>query len=405
MKNRSVARSAGISPSVAPPFHPVQRVSSARQARQQPGSGHGALIDPRRGSATPEHVPSPNRVGRSVTPDRGSPPTSVSRTSFVAWSVRGYALGIGALLVTRLGIGDQTPTLFAIHAFFHLAFLPLPLVLLVAVVARRREPALVFGVGAALWTFFWGPLFWPHHTPHSQGPKLTVLTYNVLGYNHHADETLRVIREANADVVALQELNLETSGAIERGLAKMYPHRWLVPRRGVSGAGLLSRYPFERETDLPTTQWQSPPLVARLDVAGHPLVFVAFHAASGPQHLKRREQQARALAARAQQRGDPIVLAGDLNATDQHRAYAVITKELEDCWRVAGWGFGHTFPGPPTREVGGSRPTILGVPVPEWLVRLDYVFYSPELVALDARLAPLSRASDHRGVIATLAWR
>ncbi len=130
-----------------------------------------------------------------------------------------------------------------------------------------------------------------------------------------------------------------------------------------------------------------------------------FHASSGPGFLREREEQARALAALAQARRGPLIIAGDLNATDQNRAYQIIAQELADAWRRAGWGWGHTFPGSPTAALGGSRPTVLGVPVPMWLIRIDYIFYSRELDAISARLAPTSDASDHRGVVATLTLR
>jgi endonuclease/exonuclease/phosphatase (EEP) superfamily protein YafD len=263
----------------------------------------------------------------------------------------------------------------------------------------------VFVVGAGVWALNWGQLFLPHRVPDAAGPRLVVLAYNALGYNLNAAETVRVVREAGADVVALQELNPATAAAIERDLAGVYPFRWLEPREGVSGAGLLSKFPMVLGTPLPDIDWVGRPLVAELEVGGSRVTVIRFHAASGPGHLRRRERQAAQLAAFARSHDGPLVLAGDLNATDQHRAYALITSELHDAWRVAGWGWGHTFPGPPTRRQGGSRPVVLGVPAPMWLIRVDYVFYSSDLAALDAHLAPFSATSDHRGVVATLALR
>ena len=78
---------------------------------------------------------------------------------------------------------------------------------------------------------------------------------------------------------------------------------------------------------------------------------------------------------------------------------------MHDAWREAGWGFGHTFPGEPTPERGGSRPVLLGVPVPTWLVRIDYIFHSDALVTIAARVGPGDGDSDHRPVVATLSFR
>ena len=53
----------------------------------------------------------------------------------------------------------------------------------------------------------------------------------------------------------------------------------------------------------------------------------------------------------------------------------------------------------------GARPALRAGLVPPWLVRIDYVFYSEELEAIDAQVCADSGGSDHRGVIATLVLR
>lgn len=116
-----------------------------------------------------------------------------------------------------------------------------------------------------------------------------------------------------------------------------------------------------------------------------------------------REKQAQALADFALAHPGPLIFAGDLNATDQNEAHAILVCTMHDAWGDAGWGLGHTFPGEPTPDVGGSRPVVLGIPVPKWLVRIDYIFHSDAFVTLDARLGPGDAGSDHRPVVATLA--
>ncbi len=323
----------------------------------------------------------------------------------IVWGVRLYAGVLAVLIGSCVGLGDLSPTLFLLHALLLYAFLPLPLVGLAAIATWRLEPALFFAAGSAVWALFWGELFVPRAVATANGPRFSVLTFNALGFNEQASETVRVICESGADVVALQELNPRAADAVEHELGAVYPYRWLEPRSGFVGAGILSRYPFRRVEPVPSADWASRPLAVELDIAGRRVTFVRFHAASGASRLRQRDRQARALAAFARRHEGPLVLAGDLNATDQNHAYALLATELRDAWREAGWGFGHTFPGPPTRQEGGSRPVVLGLPVPQWLIRLDYVWHSPELVALDARLAPRSAASDHRGVVATLALR
>jgi endonuclease/exonuclease/phosphatase family metal-dependent hydrolase len=78
-----------------------------------------------------------------------------------------------------------------------------------------------------------------------------------------------------------------------------------------------------------------------------------------------------------------------------------VTEVLEDSWREAGFGFGHTFPG--AQNEWSSRPAIAGWDVPQWLVRIDYVFHSTHFDTLAVRTAQFDGMSDHRGVVASLA--
>ena len=318
----------------------------------------------------------------------------------------GYAALLGVLVVIRLFVADRSALLFALNSLFLYAFAPLPLVALAGLVFRRLVFLAIALGGLLVWCGFWGELFLPRASTQRAERRLVVLSYNALGFNHDVNDTVHVIEDSGADLVALQELNPETAGVIERRLGTAYPYRWLDPRPGVTGGGILSKLPFTREHSAALAgYWVGTPMVAAVDFSGTQFTFVRFHAVAGPALFREREQQARALAAFARARRGPLVLAGDLNATDQNRAYAIVAEQLRDAWRQAGWGFGHTFPGRPTAEVGGSRPVILGLPVPLWLVRIDYVFHSDDLRTAATRLALYGGASDHRGVVATLAFR
>jgi endonuclease/exonuclease/phosphatase (EEP) superfamily protein YafD len=206
----------------------------------------------------------------------------------------------------------------------------------------------------------------------------------------------------------LQELNPEIAAAIERELAGEYPYQWLLPEPGVTGGGLISRFPFERLANAPLdrVQWVSTPMVVRLQLPDGVVTLVRFHAFANPSTWQAREEQAALLADFARVYDGPLIVIGDLNATDQNDAYAIIAAELGDAWREAGSGFGHTFPGADTRvSPGSSRPSLDGFAVPQWLVRIDYIFHSAELITLDARLGQFDGMSDHRPVVATLAFR
>lgn len=318
-----------------------------------------------------------------------------------------YGTLLAALLFIRFVLGDFTWWAFALNAMLVYAFLPVPVIFVIALLTRRRDVWAVFAVGALIWLVMWGWLFLPR-VPAAQagGPTLSVMSYNLLGFNFNTEATMSVIRASNADVIALQELNPENAEAIVRELGDVYPYRWLDPQPSVVGGGLISRLPFERleAGALDRIDWVSIPMAVRLDVSGQPVTLVRFHAFAGPGSVAAREQQARLLAEYAEAHSGPLVFVGDLNATDQNVAYGLIARTMRDAWREAGWGLGNTFPGEPTAEVGGSRPVVAGVPVPLWLVRIDFVFHSDDLRTLEARLGPYDGASDHRPVIATLGF-
>lgn len=73
---------------------------------------------------------------------------------------------------------------------------------------------------------------------------------------------------------------------------------------------------------------------------------------------------------------------------------------LADSWREVGWGLGHTFPG--TASSGSSRHRVAGILVPKWLIRIDYIFHSPQWQALEAWIGSWDEVSDHRPVLARL---
>ena len=337
-----------------------------------------------------------------MTPEAAPPqPTSrLVRLSYV------YAAGLAAVLGVRFGLGDPSPLPFAINAFLLYFFVPLPVVLIAGIFKGRRDLVLIAAAGAAVWAFLWGGLFLPRAPGGSTAHSLVVLSYNAFGYNLDTSQTIRVIEDSAADVVSLSELNPENAAAIERELKQLYPYQWLLPKPGVGGSGILSKHRFDRiPQPLGNHGWIGEPQGIELTLGHQRVTVVGFHALAGPDSVVRREQQARALADFAERQPGPLVLAGDLNATDQNSAYAAVASQLKDAWREAGHGFGHTFPAPSFASPRGARAAILAGLIPPWLVRIDYVFCSSELEAIDARVTESSGGSDHRGVIATLVLR
>ncbi|MGE0325986.1 MAG: endonuclease/exonuclease/phosphatase family protein [Polyangiaceae bacterium] len=326
---------------------------------------------------------------------------------------RAYIACMGLALLFHWFLGDASALFFAANSLALYFFVPLPLLLGLALWSRRRELWIGAIVLCVAWLWHWGNLWSPSRLKPPNNREafirsdLRVATYNLLGFNQATESTIRELRLAQADLVSLQELNPEMAAAIERELAADFPYRRLDPREGVYGGGVLSRWPLEKvETNLERVDgWLGTPIVSRVNNAERSLYFVQFHTASGPARFKARERQAEALRDFARNADLPVVAAGDFNATDMSNAYAIVRETLADSWAEVGYGFGHTFPGEPGAEVGGSRPDIAGIPVPKWLIRIDFIFHSPQLVAESAKTIHSFGGSDHRMVVAEFGWR
>jgi vancomycin resistance protein VanJ len=318
-----------------------------------------------------------------------------------------YLIGLlGWLAIWQL-VGDRSGWLFALNALALYLFLPLPLVAPIALFARKRALWLGFALAVAVWAYLWGPLFLQRPQEPLPGEQvLRVMTYNVLGFNLDTESVLSAIREADADVIGFKELNPTIAQAIRDRLGDEYPYQKLDAQPGVTGSGIISRYPFTPTGEtLADPEWVGPPDVVEVAVAGTSVTLVRFHSVSKPANFAARERQARLLADFAAAQEGPLILLGDLNASSTNNAYAIITDVLEDAWRGAGRGFGHTFPGVSKAiNPGSGRPQILGISLPSWLLRIDYVFHSEHWRPVSARTGSYG-SSDHRPLIVDLALK
>ncbi len=304
--------------------------------------------------------------------------------------------------------GDRWWWLFLLNSFAEYLFFLLPLPLLVAVITRRRDIAIGFAVVLILGVWLYGGLFLPPlPSGQASGPRITVMTTNVLGYNTHPEGVIASIRASDADIIALQELNPEIGAALQE-LAAEYPYQELEPQAGVSGVGVISRYPLEPLEAEIDGNWVGMPQILRVDWEGDEVVVVNLHTippgALYPSSLgystRERERQIGTLLQFLHSRSEPLIVMGDLNATDQSNVYRMMRRSLQDAWRERGWGLGHTFPG--AASPGSSRPTLGGVPVPKWLLRLDYIFCSAHWQVERAWIGQWDGVSDHRPVVARM---
>lgn len=181
-------------------------------------------------------------------PTINTPPVGSSVKSLFAFVTGAYLILIIGYLLLRLTVGDSLWWLSLLNAFAHLLFLPLIVLLPLALLIHRRSAlrlVLLLLVGG-IW---FAPYYLPRIVDQTPPTALRVLTFNVWGDNPRLEAVEAWIRASNADVVLLQEIPETYS---ENGLANLldlYRYQFVqnLDMR-IWGNAVLSRFPF-RESD------------------------------------------------------------------------------------------------------------------------------------------------------------
>ncbi|GAB4544352.1 MAG: hypothetical protein OHK0023_01020 [Anaerolineae bacterium] len=316
----------------------------------------------------------------------------------------------------RLHEKDISP-LAAFNSAAHWLLKPSMLLLPLALITRRWRLASALAYPFSLFVREYGPTLWrsANYTP-TKPPagSFSLLTFNIHKESDNLAPIFNVIRDAKADIVALQELGEEACAAIARDLCDEYPFQALHPYAPFpsAGQGVLSKFPIHADR-----YWRHEDVHQAL---GHQRVVLEIHGRQAalynlhPVHpgmvgrifdARPRHMELDRLLAQIAQDALPVFMAGDFNLTDQSDAYRHITAAYRDAYREAGRSFmGYTFPDwryPQSHLFNQDLP--LGV-VP-LLARLDYVFLGRAFAAVDVEVMPDSGGSDHRPVKAILRWQ
>lgn len=322
-----------------------------------------------------------------------------------------YCLGLIAWMGAQGLAGDRWLWLFLLNSFSFYLFLPALLIPIVAWRSGRRWLWLGFALAVVGWGWHLGPDILPKSGPaNANGPIVTVMTFNSLGFNLATDDVVKAVASTDADIVAIQELNPLVAMAIRTSLADRYPYWVLDPLEGVSGMGVFSRYPIWPSGERLGDEWTGVPQLLTVELPGRQqITLINFHALApalnflapdADRATRHREHQANLLATFAREHSRPLLVVGDYNATPMSAGYRILTSALRDSWREVGWGPGHTFPG--AYSPGSSAPRPFGQSISLWLVRIDYILHSPHWRALSAEIGPWDGTSDHRSVVARL---
>ena len=226
-----------------------------------------------------------------------------------------------------------------------------------------------------------------------------VLSFNIyhgetMNGNFDLEQIARVIRQAEPDLVALQEVDLYTGRSGGRDLAselglmtKMVPlfGRAMPFDGGEYGEGILSRYSFlsTRNHILPSGEGKEPRSALEVHVimkSGDTIAFVGTHFDhTGDVDRINQAAELRDILARVDL---PVLLAGDLNATPESRCMEILFSDLSPSSTDMA----------PTIPSNGPR------------AKIDYILYGPpdRWRVLESRVICDSVASDHCAFLSVL---
>ncbi|MDY7078231.1 MAG: endonuclease/exonuclease/phosphatase family protein [Chloroflexota bacterium] len=315
-----------------------------------------------------------------------------------------YATLVAGWYVAYRLTGDDFWWLAMINSFAVYLFAPLPLILLLAVLARRRVAWLALLVIMLPFLSLFGSDLTPPSPVVRAGnkdPALTVMTYNVLYAVTDAAPAAVNITSANPDIIAFQELTPLLARQLEQEIGARYPYRTpLHPAACHAEVAVWSRYPLQVEDVDEDVLCRVRPVVVSFDgrlvrvVDIHAWPFTGLDQESVERSFRWRQEQIEMVLNMVEGQPEPLVLLGDLNSTPTHEVHRTLSTHLVDAHREAGWGLGHTYPATDGR--------LWGIPYPDRLVRIDHIFHSDEWRAEAAWVGEWDGSSDHRAVVARL---
>jgi endonuclease/exonuclease/phosphatase (EEP) superfamily protein YafD len=227
--------------------------------------------------------------------------------------------------------------------------------------------------------------------PGMGAPTLRVLSLNVLGGSADPAAVVRAIEQHKVDVLVVQEL---TPGMVHRlvdaGIDILLPYCHLDPRPLAAGTGLWARWPLAPLPPVPGMVAAAPR--ARIQpVEGWPVRVTGVHPKAPVRHnVQRWQQELAAIRSSLVDTDGPQVVAGDFNASRDHRPFRdLLAAGFLDCADAAQrrpWP-GFTWP------AGRWIPPIM---------RLDHVLVSRGSATVRSSRVIRVPGTDHRGVFAVI---
>lgn len=263
------------------------------------------------------------------------------------------------------------------------------LLTLTASLSRKKFLAISMFILSMVISFPYIQLFFPSHVKILEGQSVyKVMTYSKMGRNHDIDSVARVVMNVKPDILFMQEISGQDAERLIHLLSGIYsddPLFYLADKFSV----ILSRYKvtsFLKKGDYS--------LSAGIALPEKLVKVWNVHLQKSISSTDMQNKMVNQLADQITLASDPIIAAGDFNATEINYPYARMRQHLDNAFERAGFGFGFTFPSP-ARRMGTFTP----------FMRIDHIFYSNHFNIHNAYVVKDSGSSDHYPVVALLSLK
>lgn len=304
-----------------------------------------------------------------------------------ATEVAGLALLLGLLIpvMARL-LGWETGPLALVVSFMPWVTLAAVLPVVLLVLARSWVLA-VAAVGVLALCVAWQlPLF----TGGGGGDTvLTVASVNMKFGEADAVAIVSLVEEHGVDVLSVSEITPQAHAALtDAGLDALMPYSEVAAEPGITGTGLWSRLPIYDPYEL--DGFLSGQIGATVEGPHGTFTMLAVHPrAPGSRNHDDWAAELETLKEALAGISGPVVVAGDLNTTRDHRVFREIEAQgYDNAADEAGSGFAPTF-----RQGNEMRP----------LVVIDHVLERDTGMSATRTQTVVIPGADHRALVATYA--